>query len=94
MVMLGVAEAGKCGFIFSTAARRFPWGPGELTGIRQLQSQLSPGNCLGIVSMKNTVNPLKPQASEKRVLSPVTFFLAKPCLFLIPSLTFRVPVKL
>lgn len=46
MLMLGVAEAGRRGFAFSSAARQFQWGPGERTGVRQLWSQLRLGNCL------------------------------------------------
>lgn len=37
-------------------------------GVRQLWSWLGSENCLGIVRVKNTIKPLKPQAREKCVL--------------------------
>ena len=54
--------------VSSSTAGWFPWGPAELTGVSQLWYHLSPGHRLGMVPMKNSVKPLKPQASEKRVL--------------------------
>lgn len=36
-------------------------------GMRQLWSPLGSENCLGIIRVKNTVKPLKPEASEKCV---------------------------
>lgn len=74
-------------------------GTGELRGVRQFWCQLSPENCPGVISMKNNmhmiVKPLKPQASEKRALFFACQILStKLCLFLIPSLALRVPVKL
>lgn len=99
MVMLGVAEAGKFGFVFSSPARWFRRRPGELEGYKTVLVPAEPRSPpWSHQDEKSHAYYCRTTKNHKTV--ECAFFFAcqilttKLCPFLIPFLALGVPVKL